>query len=144
MKTSIKKLTPYIYTTATALLGGILLTGCTMVGNPDLTPSFQAGIYQSSATLYYKQKIENFFFPNTSGYHINSTNPRDYMISHELAWGVPSKESYNLIISPWAPHAGYVFVGNRKPRDVVKCPYSGKFLVMPDREEIKEQILEVF
>lgn len=70
---------------------------------------------------------------------MTSSNPKDYILADGTGVAIPAKERYDLYISPFAPH-GYV-LSKAKEGSRVVCPYSGRILILGERDYVAEKEL---
>lgn len=66
-----------------------------------------------------------------------STNPKDYIDADGVGVAIPTRYRRGWAISPWAPTSGIVDVRNYDEGDIVKCPYTGKPLRIPNDSDYK-------
>jgi hypothetical protein len=71
---------------------------------------------------------------------LTSSNPADYILPNGTGIAVPAKVAEEYYISPFAPHAGYL--SSRLPGgSEVICPFSGRILILGEREYVAEKEL---
>lgn len=71
---------------------------------------------------------------------MKSNHPEDYILPDGAGVAIPSPVSHDLYISPFAPEAGYV-QSKKEPGSEVLCPYTGRLLILGEREIVAEKDL---
>ena len=81
-----------------------LLTGCFALG---------------ACSTNFQEENDTFFSPSAT-----------YIYPYSLVFNTPTP---GFIRSPYAPEAGLVDVRGIKPGTLVRCPYTGRYFVVPPR-----------
>lgn len=114
---------------AIPVLGTLLLTSCGQFGQ-EVKNDAQRYWYKETKTLPADNRMPT----------IDSDRASDYINRDGTGTAIPAKGGYDLYISPFAPTKGYV--QSKKPEGSwVRCPYSGRMLVLGSRDVIAEKEL---
>lgn len=72
---------------------------------------------------------------------LTSSNPADYILPDGTGIAIPAKIAEDYYISPFAPRAGYLSSRAGGGTKVID-PYSGRILILGEREYVAEKELE--